>query len=218
MSNLIIIPARAGSKRLLRKNIKLFCGNPLISWTIKLALKVPNSQVVVSSDSTEILCISKKYGKFKSLLRPLYLAKDNISAFEVLKHSVKELNFKGNVILLQPTSPLRNMEDINKGLSLMKKNNAVMSVSKNILNSSLTTYSKPGNNFKAISKNKKNMYVPNGAIYMAKSEWLHKNNSFYNEEVMTFEMPMERSIDIDYEFQFLTAEYIFEFNKGKIIE
>jgi len=215
MSNLIVIPARSASKRLLKKNIRLFCGEPLISWTIRLALEVPDSEVVVSSDSEEILNISRKYGASTPFLRPMNLAKDNISAVEVLKHCVKELNFCGNVILLQPTSPLRVLKDINKGLSIIKNNKATMSVTKYVHNSLLTTFNEPGKNFKPISSKKKYLYVPNGAVYIAQSEWLEVNNSFYNDKVMTFEMPIERSIDIDYEFQFLTAEHIFKLTKDR---
>jgi len=213
MRNLIVIPARAGSKRLLKKNIRLFCGEPLISWTIKMAKKIPNSLVVVSSDSEEILSISREYGAKTPFIRPKLLAQDNVSAVEVLRHAVKELDFYGNVILLQPTSPLRATEDINKGLSIIKNNKAVMSMTKYVHNSLLTTFSAPGKYFKPISTKKKYLYVPNGAFYAAKSNWLKLNNSFYNDEVVTFEMPLERSIDIDYEFQFITAESIFKLNK-----
>jgi len=207
---LIVIPARGGSKRLKNKNTQLFCGKPLISWTIKLALKIPNtSDVTVSTDDAEIKKTSIEYGASVPFDRPKYLAEDNVSAVEVAKHVIKKLKFDGHIILLQPTSPLRTMFDIRKGIEFLKNNNAVISVYKFPHSSNLLTYSKPGERFIPIIKNK-DIYVPNGAIFIAKSDWLMNNDSFYNNEVATYEMPFERSIDIDYYHQFLTAENIFK--------
>ena len=212
-SSLVVIPARGGSRRLLKKNILPFCGKPLISWTIELALKIPNVyNVIVSTEDREVATISESYGAKVPFRRPYKLSQNEVSATEVMKHAVNEVKFKGNVILLQPTSPLRKMEDIQKGLSLVKNNLAVMSVKKYIHNSSLCTYSKPGEKFVPINTSGKDMYVPNGAVYVANSNWLLKNHTFYTNKVALFEMPQERSIDIDYEFQFLIAEKIFKFN------
>jgi len=210
---LVIIPARGGSKRLKNKNTQLFCGKPLISWTINLALKIPNvHDVIVSTDNDEIKKIALDCGANVPFIRPQYLAKDSISAVEVAKHAIHKLKFNGNIILLQPTSPLRTLDDINKGLSFIKNNKAVISVYKFSHNSNLLTYNKPGDKFVPINKNK-DVYIPNGAIFIAESEWLMNKNNFYNNEVAIFKMPLERSIDIDYYHQFLTAENIFKDTK-----
>jgi len=210
---LVIIPARGGSKRLKNKNTQLFCGKPLISWTINLALKIPNvHDVIVSTDNDEIKKIALDCGANVPFIRPQYLAKDSISAVEVAKHAIHKLKFNGNIILLQPTSPLRTLDDINKGLSFIKNNKAVISVYKFPHNSNLLTYNKPGDKFVPINKNK-DVYIPNGAIFIAESEWLMNKNNFYNNEVAIFKMPLERSIDIDYYHQFLTAENIFKDTK-----
>ena len=207
---LVIIPARGGSKRLKNKNTQLFCGKPLISWTINLALKIPNvHDVIVSTDNVDIKNISIDYGASVPFNRPKHLANDNISAVDVAKHASNKLKFNGNVLLLQPTSPLRNMNDIKKGLIFIKNNNAVISVYKHPHNSNLLTYSKPGERFIPINKNK-DIYIPNGAIFLADSNWLMNKKNFYNDEVAIYEMPFERSIDIDYYHQFLTAENIFK--------
>jgi len=209
---LIVIPARGGSKRLRRKNVRLFSGKPLIAWTINLALQIPGkNKVVVSTEDKEIADIAEKYGANVPFLRPIELADDHISAVEVLKHAVLTLKFDGIVILLQPTSPLRSIEDVITGINLIKdKKNAVISVKKYIHNSNLTTFSKPGEKFIPLSKSNKDIYVPNGAVYIADSDWLMNNSSFYSEEVSTFEMPLNRSEDIDYEYQFKTAENFFK--------
>jgi len=207
---LVVIPARGGSKRLKNKNIQLFCGKPLISWTIQLALKIPNvSDVIVSTDNIKIKNIALEYGASVPFDRPQYLAEDHVSAVEVAKHIVSELKFDGNIIILQPTSPLRNLNDINTGIKFLPKNNAVISVYKFPHSSNLLTYSKAGEKFIPIGQNK-DIFVPNGAVFIAKSDWLMNNSNFYNKEVATFEMPFERSIDIDYYHQFLTAENIFQ--------
>ena len=73
----------------------------------------------------------------------------------------------------------------------------------------MLTYSKPGERFIPINKNK-DIYIPNGAIFLADSNWLMNKKNFYNDEVAIYEMPIERSIDIDYYHQFLTAENIFK--------
>jgi len=210
---LVIIPARGGSKRLKNKNIQLFCGKPLIHWTINLALKICNvHDVIVSTDNDEIKKIALDCGANVPFIRPKYLAKDSISAVEVAKHAIHKLKFNGNIILLQPTSPLRTLDDINKGLSFIKNNKAVISVYKFPHNSNLLTYNKPGDKFVPINKNK-DVYIPNGAIFIAESKWLMNKNNFYNNEVAIFKMPLERSIDIDYYHQFLTAENIFKDTK-----
>ena len=208
----VLICARGGSKGLKDKNIKLFAGKPLISWTILLAKKLKDVEgVYVSTDSQKIANISKKYGANVPFLRPIELADDHISAVEVLKHAVLTLKFDGIVILLQPTSPLKSIEDVFTGINLIKdKKNAVISVKKYIHNSNLTTFSKPGEKFIPLSKSNKDIYVPNGAVYIADSDWLMNNSSFYSEEVSTFEMPLNRSEDIDYEYQFKTAENFFK--------
>ena len=217
-SYLIVIPARGGSKRLRKKNIRLFNGKPLIAWTIELALKLPGeNNVLVSTEDEAIAKIAKQYGANVPFLRPNNLAKDSVSALEVMKHITLKLSFKGIIILLQPTSPLRNKEDIKTGLQLIKKkNNAVMSIKKYIHSSNITTYSKSGEKFLPITKDNRKLFVPNGAVYIANSKWLKENTSFYSEDVSVFEMPQNRSIDIDFEYQFLTAENIFkEINNKK---
>ena len=98
---LIVIPARGGSKRLRRKNVRLFSGKPLIAWTINLALQIPGkNKVVVSTEDKEIADIAEKYGANVPFLRPIELADDHISAVEVLKHAVLTLKFDGIVIFL----------------------------------------------------------------------------------------------------------------------
>ncbi len=112
MTYLAIIPARAGSKGILKKNIRVIAGLPLIAWSIRQALAVPSiSHVIVSTDSDEIAGIAREYGAEVPFLRPASLAQDETPTEPVLAHALEWYEARGvsprAVILLQPTSPLR---------------------------------------------------------------------------------------------------------------
>ena len=117
-----IIIARGGSKGIPKKNIMEFCGKPLIAWTIEQSIKSENvSDVWVSSDSDDILEISKKYGS-KVIKRPVEISGDGASSESAWLHAVKyiEKTEKYNIdIVLAPqvTSPLRNYKDFTNGIN-----------------------------------------------------------------------------------------------------
>ena len=128
-----LIPARSGSKRLPGKNIKDFCGKPLIAWTIEAALKSKYiDSVVVSTDCSKIAEISKQYGAEVPFLRPESLSDDKTTTVDVVKNFLdfSESKTYTHLILLQPTSPLRETADIDNSVELMIKNdaNAIYSV------------------------------------------------------------------------------------------
>lgn len=218
-----IIPARAGSKGIKNKNIKLLGGKPLIYWTIKEALKIKEfSKVLVSTDSKKIQNISIKYGAECPILRPKNISKDRSLTIDVIKHMVQYLNsinfnsFK-YIIILQPTSPFRKKIDIN---------NAIKKILKNKKASSLISVVDVGdfhparmyyiNNNKLI-KNKlsetrvgmprqklKKMYLRNGAIYIIKKININKN--FLGNYPVGFLMPRVRSLNIDDNYDFEIAK------------
>lgn len=205
---LFVIPARKGSKRLRGKNLKPFNKKPLIFWTIEqtIRLKSYGSTLVTSNDNT-ILKSCLKYKKIIINKRPNYLSTDNASIIDVLRYLIKKYQFKGHLILLQPTSPLRNDEDIIQGIKLLKEgNNAVMSQNKTQYSSTKLGINKSGKKFKKLSNFSYDIYAPNGAFFGAKYNWILKNNTFYSNTVTTYEIPLERSIDIDFEYQFKMAE------------
>mgnify|MGYP001202002405 CR=1 FL=1 len=211
-----IIPARANSKRLKNKNIKSFMGKPLIYWTIKQALEIKLiNRVIVNTEDSEIASIAKSYGAEVPFMRPARLSNDIVSATEVIKHTITKLKFNGIVVLLQPTSPLREKKDIIKGISLINnKIQSAMSVYQFPHPSELATLNKIGEKFKPLSKSK-TLNIANGAVYIATSNWLLKNKTFYCEDVYTYEMSEENSIDIDYDHQFKIAEAMFKIKKNK---
>ena len=205
---LFIIPARSNSKRLINKNIRSFNGKPLIFWTIEQAIRFNNyGSTVLSTDSNQII---KKCSKFKNILvikRPKYLSKDKANLIDVAKHVANKLDFNKNIIILQPTSPLRKDIDIRNGIKNFKNGaHAVMSQSKLQYNSSKLGTKDKNNNFNMLNRKNEEIYAPNGSFFGATYKWLKKNNSFYNKTVKTFTMPEDRSIDIDYKHQFLMAE------------
>ena len=122
---LAIIPARGGSKGIPRKNIKLLAGKPLIAYTIEAALKSKYlDRVIVSTEDREIAETSRHYGA-EVIKRPKILAKDKAKTIDVIFHLLnvlKEKNYIPEIIvLLQPTSPLRIVKDIDKAIELFLK-------------------------------------------------------------------------------------------------
>ena len=135
---LAIIPARGGSKGIRRKNLQKLSGKPLIVHTIIAAKKTKSiNKIIVSTDDKEIGKISKNNGAEVPFLRPKQISKDTSSTIEVIKHALKFLQENQSyvpdiIILLQPTSPLRNHNDIDKSLKKFKKTkaNSLISVEK----------------------------------------------------------------------------------------
>ncbi|MBC8555357.1 MAG: acylneuraminate cytidylyltransferase family protein, partial [Candidatus Brocadiales bacterium] len=132
---LAIIPARGGSKRLPRKNILDLAGKPPIAWSIEAALGSKYiDRVIVSTDDEEIAGISRKYGADVPFMRPNKLATDESSSVDVVLHVINTLKEKGReseyIMLLQPTSPLRTMENIDEAVELLQSSSsdAVISV------------------------------------------------------------------------------------------
>tara|TARA_B100001059_G_C17734243_1_gene527920 strand:+ start:223 stop:885 length:663 start_codon:yes stop_codon:yes gene_type:complete len=209
---LFVVPARGGSQRLPGKNIRIFNGKPLIFWTLEQAKRLNNyGNVVVTSDCNLIL---KKCSIYKDIIlfkRPKYLSTDKASLIDVVKHLIKKLQFKESILLLQPTSPLRRDVDIIKGIKMIDKGaEAVMSQSQLQYNTKKINLNDKNKNFKPLNKKSIPLYAPNGAFFGATYKWLLKNSSFYVKSVKTYEMPLERSIDIDYEYQFKMAEFFLQ--------
>ena len=207
---LAIIPAKKNSKRLPNKNIKLLGGKPLIAHTIETAIKSKLvSRVLVSTDCPKIAKISKKYGAEVPFLRPKKLTIDKSGKFEVCKHVVDFLTIKEKIdisafVVLQPTSPLRSVKDIDKAIKIFKKNNAdsVVSLCKTKPLQWHCYIKKNGSFYSAIKKNiknkslTKNSYLLNGSIYVFRTSFINKKKN-YNRKSFSYVMPMERSIDID---------------------
>lgn len=140
-----VIPARGGSKSIPLKNLKNFCGKPLIAWSIISAKNSKLDRVIVSTDSPEIAEIAKKYGAEVPFLRPSELAGDTIGMELVLKHAYEWLKNNENydadaIMLLQSTSPLRQTFHIDDMLETFIKSDTDSIVSVNETPANHTPY------------------------------------------------------------------------------
>jgi len=229
---LAIVPARGGSKRLPRKNIRELDGKPLIAWSIKAGLEsIYIDKVIVSTDDDEIAMISQKYGAEVPYLRPIELAADHATTVDVVIHILKYFETKEDlydyVLLLQPTSPLRDAHHIDEALEKMIANAAkgVISVCKvehplEWVNSLPSDGSM--NSFidrKYINKRSQDLqerYRINGAIYVAKTQDFIKEKTFLLERgVIAYVMGRTASVDIDTEEDFLLAECLKKLDKNR---
>ncbi len=218
---LAIIPARSGSKGLPKKNIKELCGKPLIAWTIEEAIKSKYiDEIMVSTDTNEIAKIGLEFGAKIPFIRPPKLASDTAKAIEYILHTI---NYYDNhyeiIILLQPTSPLRSVIDIDAAISMLVKDKirAVVSVCelehplawtgtlpKNLSMQHFTKEEDENTNRQELEK----YYRYNGAIYIAEIEYIIKENGFIGDETYAYKMTQENSIDIDTLIDFMLAEVI----------
>lgn len=222
---LAIIPARSGSKRLPNKNIKELCGKPLMAWSIEAGLQSKYiDEVVVSTDSQEYANIAMQYGAKIPYLRPQSLSEDLSTTIDTLKHMI---NFYANtlqlhfdyVVLLQPTNPARQAKHIDEAIEklLSYQGNAIIGVCQ-CEHSPLWCNTLPENQrmdnfinpkiYNIRSQDLPTYYRLNGAIYIARTEWLMQSKSNFGENTYAYKMPIENSIDIDSLLDFKIAEVI----------
>ena len=221
-----LIPARGGSKGLPRKNIKPLLGKPLIAWTIEQALASKYlDRVVVSTDDKEIAEVSKKYGAEFPFIRPKQLATDEAKGIDVVLHTINW--FRENdkqkqydlIMLLQPTSPLRAKEDIDKAIEFLflKEAKAIVSVCE-VDHHPLWANTLPEDGCmkdfirkEIINKNRQELpvvYRLNGAIYLAYCNYIKEQKNFFGEKTFAYIMPKNRSVDIDNEIDFKLTEIL----------
>lgn len=217
-----VCPARGGSRRVPKKNIKMLGGKPLIAWTIQEALKSRTLDFfLVSTDSEEIAKISTNYGAPVPFMRPAEISEDVDTVF-VLQHAVnwyeKEYKCRVNwVVCLQPTSPFRNAHDIDRCVELAHESNVetVLSYSKTQQHPYWCFTVKPNQRLESfmdvnmegdnlVSQNLPITYYPNGAVYVTKRDVI-MNGQIYGRERIGYYMPRERSIDLEEAFDFLIA-------------
>lgn len=215
---LAIIPARGGSKGVLRKNIKLAGGKPLIAWIIEASKKSQYiDRLILSSDDDEIISVAKEYGCEVPFIRPARLSRDDSSASDVILHVLKEIGGFKYVMLLQPTSPMTSTKDIDGCIEFCMNTNST----------SVVSVSEPGKSpywmfnmdqekrliplfgekyFNMRRQDLSTVYMPTGAVYIAEIDWFLKNRSFYSNSTKGYIISKERSLDIDSEIDFKMFE------------
>lgn len=211
---LAVVPARGGSKRLPGKNIRPFAGAPLIAWTIRAARGSRYiDRLVVSSDDSGIQDVARAEGAETPFVRPERLASDEAATSEVLAHTLKMSPGFDGAVVLQPTSPLRSSEDIDRVLEALHDQGAEAAVT-------VAPVTKPlqwllrrlpdGRLEPALHQpiSQDGLCMPNGAVYAVRTEPFLRNLDFYPPGVLGVEMEPWRSIDIDTEEEFITAEVL----------
>lgn len=220
---LAIIPARGGSKRLPRKNVLPLGGKPLIAWSIEAAKESKYiDEIVVSSDDNTILDIADQYN-IKKIKRSAKLSSDNATTIDVITNTIKtcKRNFD-YIILLQPTSPLRNAKHIDDAIELLEEKgaDAIISVceaehsplwSNTLQNDYDMSQFLNKNLLNKRSQELQTYYRLNGAIYIANKEKLLKQNSFFlDKNIYAYIMTQKESIDIDTKLDFDFATFLLQ--------
>lgn len=231
-NSLGIIPARSGSKSIRNKNIKLFNGKPLIAWTIEQAIASNLSRVIVTTDSEEIREIALKYGAEVPYLRCKNLATDTAGIESVIIDVLDYLQFNESytpdcVALLMPTSPFREVSDINRSLVLFDSTDTtcVVSVSKAIANNNPYWMLKKdnGNNVVLFTgqelseiltrrQDLPEVFIRNDFVYMFTTDNLRTGKpGLYGHKVELMEVFDERvDVDINTELDWQVAELLFK--------
>jgi len=223
---LCVIAARQGSKGLPKKNIKNFCGIPLLSHTI-IQAKATNifTKIAFSSDCREMLEIAKNHNIDYIINRPKELATDSASSIDVIKHACleSENNYASKfdiIINLQVTSPLRTSKDIIEAYHLYSNSNvnSIISASESKDSPYFNIVEKDESGYMIKSKNLEKdivrrqdvpkCFVLNGAIYIWDRDKFMLSDILPLEKSGIYLMPKERSFDIDTKLDFEIAEFI----------
>lgn len=223
MKNIAIIPARCGSKGLKNKNIRALCGKPLMAYSIEAARKSDCfDEVMVSTDSEQYAETARTYGAEVPFLRCAATAGDTASSWDTVEEVLQGYERLGRKFdtfcLLQPTSPLRTLDDIKAAYELYYAENAAAVVSLCELEHPLSWCGLLGENSSLDGfirreqgeqrQAQKKHYRLNGAIYIVSIPEFRKDPFLYRENAYAYIMPKDRSVDIDNEFDFQFAEFL----------
>ncbi len=216
---LAIIPARGGSKGVPGKNIRAIGGKPLVAWTIEAATASRYiDRLILSSDDDDIIRLAKTYGCEVPFRRPAELATDDASTVDTVLHAVDNIEEKYDLlVLLQVTSPLRTTVDIDCCIELYAQTQAssVVSVTETekspywMYTIDEQSYLAPllaNDELPQRRQDAPKVYLLNGAIYVIGVEKFLESKSFVLDKTQAYEMPKERSIDIDTESDIVAFE------------
>lgn len=219
-----LVTARGGSKGLPGKNLRSLQGKPLITWTIEAAmLSGVLGRVVVSTDDSGIADVARRAGADVPFIRPAPLAGDASPHIDVVLHAVDVLQAQGDtvshVLLLQPTSPLRNAGDIRRAVALAREHpgRSVVGVSEAPVHPHhLYTLGAAGTLVPILPPREgyvrrqdlERVWAVNGALYLNPVTTLRDTRRFVPEGSMPLVIPPSRSVDIDTEDDLRLAEFL----------
>lgn len=223
-----VITARGGSKGIPFKNTKLLGGKPLIAYTIDVAGKSKLiNHLIVSTNDKDIADVCMKYGANVPFMRPEELALDSTPHVPVMQHAIDFYEKAHNIILdyvviLQPTSPFRIVEDIDMTIQKLIDTGADSAVSlvevpsnanpikiKKLEGNRVLAYSIP----EVEGTRRQDLpiaYRRSGAVYTMRRDLIMKDSRLFGEYIVGHIVPKERSIDIDYPLDWIQAEYMLE--------
>ncbi len=220
MKNICIIPARKNSKRIKNKNIKLFCGKPLIYYSIDLAKKSKLfDRIIVTTDSLKIKKIAEKYGAEVPFLRNKKLSNDYSSTKEVIKDVVDKINLEKqtNIFCLYCTAPLLIIKDLKEALKIFKNTTsealyAITSYShspfRSLKKNANFIFPNSVKNMNKRSQDLKRLFHDSGTFYIFSSDYIKKGYKKFSKKTVGYFIPKYRAIDIDVMEDFKLAEYI----------
>lgn len=215
-----VIPLRGGSKGLPGKNTRSLAGKPLYRHAVDLALAAGASRVLISTDIPEVLAAELPHS-VQALHRPPELCGDTVPMAPVLVHALQTAKVQGPVVLLQATSPLRQVGDVQAALQRLATGafDLVMSVTDAERSVLKWGQVQPDGRFVPLSSpehcfaNRQSLppvYKPNGAVYAMLAQWFIEQQSFVSERIGTVVMPPERSFDIDNMADFVLCESLLQ--------
>lgn len=214
---LAVVPARGGSKGVPRKNVREVGGFPLIAWSLQAARESRYvDTTIVSTDDEEIARVARAHGGEVPFMRPSALATDKAPTIDVVLDVLQRYPGHQWVVLLQPTSPLRQAADIDAAIDHCLEANAPSCVSVCEAQESpywMYTITDAGHMEPVIPATARTRrqdlppaYSLNGAIYLARVDWLERERTFVRPETVAYEMPLVRSLDIDTESDLLQLQ------------
>ncbi len=223
MKTIAIITARSGSSGIRNKNIKILKNKPLIYHTVKFAKKLKFlDKIIFSTDSKKYLKIAQKYYPFNNSLRPKRLATKYTKSIDVIKYLInlekKIGNFYDAVLILEPTSPFRKLNDFKKAYQKLKKTkiDSILTIKKvkhdpNQMIVGEKNIFKPLNNkiiFQPRQKNQ-NKFVPAGSMYFSKINNINKNK-IVGKKFIGIPVKGKYATNIDDEEDFFLAKNFFK--------
>lgn len=212
-----LIPARKGSSRVKNKNIAMFAGKPLLMWTFEAALKSRLTNIFFTTDYLPGELNFKIPSGIQTISRPREYCNDIATYDMYVRHFFERYPQFKYVVLLQPTCPLRNSDDVEKALDIYISYSRMETLASGYrIEHKFKLYRKNGQAHfgTELQKGENHMYVRNSAIYIFSQRHFLKTNSIFGSKTLFYEMPFARSFDINTQYDFNCAERMLKYKSG----